>query len=79
MKNNSKKTKVYTKPDVMAVEFSLSSNASSGCRHVGTFADGQSCGYDDNGFIIFMSGCDIASDSEFCYHGPTADNNVFGS
>ena len=79
MKNNSKKTKVYTKPDVMAVEFSLSSNASSGCRHVGTFSDGQSCGYDDNGFIIFMSGCDIMSDSEFCYHVPTEKTNLFNS
>ena len=79
MKNNSKKTKVYTKPDVMSIEFSFGSNASSGCRHVGTFSDGQSCGYDDNGFFIFMSGCDIMSDNEFCYHVPTADNNVFES
>lgn len=76
---NSKKTKVYTKPDVVAVQFSLGSNNSSGCAHVGTFADGNNCGYNDNGFFIFMSNCDIANDSEFCYHVPTADNNVFES
>jgi hypothetical protein len=79
MKNNSNKTKVYTKPDVMAVEFSLTSSTSSGCHHVGTFTDGQSCGYNDNGFIVFVTNCDITSDSEFCYHVPTADNNVFNS
>lgn len=79
MKNNSKKTKVYTKPDVMAVEFSLRSNASSGCHYTGTFADGRSCGYKDNGFIVSVNSCDIISDNEFCYHVPTADNNVFES
>ena len=79
MNNNSKQKKVYTKPDVMAVEFSLQSNVSSGCHHVGTFADGQSCGYNDNGFIVFVNSCDIVSDSEFCYHVPTADTNVFES
>lgn len=77
--NTTKKTKTYTKPDVEAVNFVLSSNWSSGCRHIGTFSDSESCGYDDNGFMIFMDKCDIVSDSEFCYHVPTADSNVFQS
>ena len=76
---NTKKTKTYTKPDVMAVNFALGSNSSSGCSYSGNFSDGNNCGYNDNGFIIFSGKCDIVKDNDFCYHVPTADNNVFQS
>ena len=71
--------KTYSKPDVMAIDFSLGSSISSGCAYVGNFSDGNNCGYNDNGFIIFINSCQIVSDKEFCYHVPTADNNVFSS
>jgi hypothetical protein len=74
-----KTKKTYTKPDVLAIDFSLGSNASSGCSYVGTFSDSTNCGYHDNGFIIFINSCQIVSNKEFCYHVPTADNNVFSS
>ena len=71
--------KKYTKPDVMAVNFSLGSSVSAGCAYVGNFSDRFSCGYDDNGFTIFANSCQIVSDKDFCYHVPAADNNVFSS
>ena len=75
--NKTKKT--YTKPDVMSVDFSLGSSMSSGCTYIGNFDSGDSCGYNDNGFIIFINSCQIVSDKDFCYHVPTADTNVFDS
>ena len=74
---NTKKT--YTKPDVMAIDFSLGSSVSSTCTYVGNFGSSDSCGYNDNGFIVFINNCQIVSDKDFCYHVPTADNSVFDS
>lgn len=77
--NDKKMTKTYTKPDVTAVNFKLGSSNSSGCSYSGNFADGNNCGYNDNGFMVFGMNCEIVNDGDFCYHVPAADNNVFQS
>jgi hypothetical protein len=74
-----KNKKTYTKPDVLAIDFTIKSSASSGCAYVGNFADGNNCGYNDNGFIIFIGNCQIIGDKDFCYQVPAADQNVFSS
>lgn len=77
--------KAYTKPEIVLVDFSLSSSIATTCRYTGTHADVTSCGYlNENGWITFTSpwtGCTspaLPSDV-FCYHAPTADTSVFGS
>jgi hypothetical protein len=74
-----KNKKTYTKPDVMAIDFTPGSNTSVSCSYVGNFSDGNNCGYNDNGFIIFVNSCQIVSNKDFCYQVPAADNNVFSS
>lgn len=82
MENNLMKRKSYSKPCVEFVNFSLSGSIAAVCRYVGTNTDGNTCGYLDNGWIMFaVDGiCDvIKKDSIFCYHVPTEDTSVFSS
>lgn len=76
--------KVYVKPDIILVDFSLSSSIATICRYTGTNVDVSSCGFVENGFVVFTSpstGCTMPAPNgaEFCYHAPTEDNSVFSS
>lgn len=73
--------KAYSKPNVEFVDFSLSGSIAATCTHQGTNADSNSCGYEENGWLVYAqnSFCDIGTDKEFCYHVPTADTSIFGS
>lgn len=77
--------KVYSKPDIELVDFSLSGSIAATCKFMGNYADGNSCGYEDNDWIFFsnMSICDIdpaeKGNEDFCYHVPTEDQSVFAS
>lgn len=73
--------KVYFKPRVEFVDFSLAGSIAATCVHQGTNTDSNSCGYLENGWIVYAqnSFCDIGTDREFCYHVPTVDNSIFGS
>lgn len=73
--------KAYSKPNVEFVDFSLSGSIAAACTHQGTNTDGHTCGYYDNGWLVYMqdSVCDVGADRDFCYHVPTEDNSIFGS
>lgn len=73
--------KAYSKPNVEFVDFSLSGSIAATCTHQGTNTDSNSCGYEDNGWLVYAqnSFCDIGIDKEFCYHVPTEDTSIFGS
>lgn len=82
MEKNTMQRKKYAKPCVEFVDFSLTGSIAATCTHEGTNADGNTCGYRDNGYIVFSPDngvCDFPVDGEFCYHVPTVDNSIFGS
>ena len=82
--------KVYSKPEIVFENFSLTTNIAGDCEEIyGFFARGT-CGIPDSnglGMNIFNEGtgnCVIqGSDDElyngFCYHIPTETNNLFNS
>lgn len=73
--------KVYFKPRVEFVDFSLAGSIAATCVHQGTNTDSNSCGYIDNGWLVYAqnSTCEVGIDKEFCYHVPTEDSSIFGS
>lgn len=73
--------KAYSKPRVEFVDFSLTGSIAATCVHQGTNTDSNSCGYLDNGWLVYAqnSFCDVGIDKDFCYHVPTEDNSIFGS
>lgn len=84
MEKNTVIKKVYSKPGVEFVDFSLAGSIASTCVYTGTHADIDTCGFtteDSNGWIYFAQNvCDIAvADKDFCYHVPTEDQSVFNS
>ena len=81
MEKNIMEKKTYSKPCVEFVDFSLSGSIAATCAHQGTNTDSNTCGYLENGWIVYAqnSFCDFGTDLEFCYHVPTADNSIFGS
>ena len=83
MENNLVKRKSYSKPCVEFVNFSLSGSIAAACRYTGTNTDGNTCGYLDNGWIVFAAEgvctMPVIGDSIFCYHVPTEDTSVFSS
>lgn len=81
MDQNIMRRKAYSRPCAELVDFSLSGSIAATCVHQGTNMDSNSCGYEDNGWIVYAqnSFCDIGTDIEFCYHVPTEDNSIFGS
>ena len=82
MEKNSMEKKTYSKPCVEFVDFSLTGSIASTCKFEGTNSDGNSCGYLDNGWIVYAieNVCDtIVNDPYFCIHVPTEDTSVFSS
>lgn len=79
--------KVYTKPQIAFESFQLTSNIAGDCNtKPNTQADDATCGYNDNGWIIFQSGplctMPVGQDGIYdriCYHVPTGDISVFTS
>lgn len=81
--------KAYVKPQIAFESFQLTSNIAGDCNQKpNTQANEATCGYNDNGWIIFHNEfiCDILIDSagtgaynRFCYHVPTSDISVFAS
>ena len=81
MEKNSMEKKTYSKPCVEFVDFSLTGSIASTCVYKGTYSDGNTCGYLDNGYTVFSpnSSCDYPVDKAFCYHVPTDDDSIFSS
>lgn len=73
--------KAYLKPRVEFVDFSLTGSIAATCVHKGTNTDSNSCGYLENGWLVYAQNsiCDAGIDKEFCYHVPTEDSSIFGS
>lgn len=79
--------KLYSKPEIMFEDFTLSENIAGDCeRKVGNPSKDQ-CAYESTGgittFTATLTGCDFTpSDGMadgFCYHIPDADHNLFNS
>ncbi len=79
--------RVYSKPDIMFEDFSLSTSIAAGCEFSTNFAM-DSCGFKYGPYVIFMDGiygCEIPvpeGDPMFngvCYHNPSDDKNIFSS
>lgn len=82
MEKNTVVKKVYAKPGIEFVDFSLTGSIAATCTHVGTSTDGNTCSCEDNGWKFFsnLSVCDdILPEDNFCYHVPTEDLSVFNS
>ena len=85
--------KVYSKPEIMFEDFSVSVNVASGCEAKTNLLTQNTCGIDFSGVVVFMegmSGCsgiqvppqNEAGDGEWngvCYHTFLDDKNVFAS
>lgn len=78
--------KVYMKPQIAFESFQLTSNIAGDCNTKPASADETTCGYNDNGWIIFQGNppCNfpIRQDGiydKICYHVPTGDISVFTS
>lgn len=86
-RENRQMKKVYTKPDVVFENFSLSTNITSCEVHAN--ADRGICGCDFiPGLTLFTNtimGCDLSTEDGapeydgICYHNPSDFNNVFKS
>ena len=83
--------KVYSKPEIMFEDFTLSVNIAGDCEEKTNLPSNSTCGMDFSGLTVFldnMGGCsDIKvpssnGDGEYdgiCYHIPTGDKNLFNS
>lgn len=80
--------KVYTKPQIAFESFQLTSNIAGDCNtKPNTQADDATCGYNDNGWIVFQNSAvcihvQVGPDGKhnrLCYHVPTGDMSVFTS
>lgn len=80
-----KKKLAYSKPNVEFVDFTLSSNIAANCSQIATTSDVNTCFYEENGLIVFVttdSGCTFPtgnSEDNFCYHVPFDDKRIFAS
>lgn len=82
MEKNIMQRKTYSKPCVEFVDFSLSGSIAATCTYKGTNADKNTCGYVDNGWIVYVTEniCNmIVQNPDFCYHVPTEDKSIFSS
>lgn len=83
--------KVYSKPEIMFEDFTLSTNIAGDCEVKTNLPSNSTCGMDFSGLKVFMtgiSGCtDIAVDNvggdgqwnSICYHVPSGGDNLFNS
>lgn len=79
--------KIYSKPNIMYEDFSLSTGITASCEYSTNFAR-DVCGFKYGPYMIFtegISGCAIPvpdGDLMFngiCYHNPSDDKNIFSS
>lgn len=83
--------KVYSKPEIMFEDFTLSVNIAGDCEEKTNLPSNSTCGMDFSGLKVFLdgiSGCsditvtNLGGDGEYngiCYHIPTGDKNLFNS
>ena len=78
--------KTYAKPQIVFESFQLTANIAGDCNTRPNSTNEATCGYNDNGWIIFQSNtvCNfpIRQDGIYdriCYHVPTGDISVFTS
>lgn len=87
MKGGENMKKIYTKPEIIFEDFSLSTNIAGDCELDTSLQSPDECGYQlRTGEIVFLSketGCDTVpvdgAYNGYCYHVPTEDNNLFNS
>ena len=78
--------KVYSKPEIVFENFSLSTNVAGDCEKKTNLQSENACGMDFSGLMVFldgMGGCkdigilNMGGDGEFngiCYHVPSGEN-----
>lgn len=78
--------KTYAKPQIVFESFQLTANIAGGCNTGPNSADEATCGYNDNGWIVFQNSavCNVLAGPDgnynrLCYHVPTGDMSVFTS
>ena len=78
--------KTYAKPQIVFESFQLTANIAGGCNTGPNSADEATCGYNDNGWIVFQNSavCNFPAGPDgkhngLCYHVPTGDMSVFTS
>ena len=79
--------KTYAKPQIVFESFQLTANIAGDCNTRPNSADEATCGYNDNGWIVFQNSSvciDIqvnpdGKHNRLCYHVPTGDISVFTS
>jgi hypothetical protein len=85
--------KVYTKPEIMFEDFTLSTNIAGNCEHQDVLptTNQQGCGLIFGPDVIFISGLctvsegvipegpDDGSYNGICYHVPSSYDNIFAS
>lgn len=79
--------KTYAKPQIVFESFQLTANIAGGCNTRPNITNEATCGYKDNGWIVFQNSAvcidvQVDPDGEYnglCYHVPTGDKSVFTS
>lgn len=78
--------KTYAKPQIVFESFQLTANIAGGCNTSPNSTNEATCGYNDNGWIVFQNSavCNVYADQDgkhnrLCYHVPTGDISVFTS
>lgn len=78
--------KTYAKPQIVFESFQLTANIAGDCNTRPNSADEATCGYYDNGWIVFQNSavCNFPAGPDgkhngLCYHVPTGDISVFTS
>ena len=78
--------KTYAKPQIVFESFQLTANIAGDCNTRPNSADEATCGYYDNGWIVFQNSavCNFPAGPDgkhngLCYHVPTGDMSVFTS
>ena len=78
--------KTYAKPQIVFESFQLTANIAGDCNTRPNSADAATCGYNDNGWIVFQNSavCNFPAGPDgkhngLCYHVPTGDISVFTS
>ena len=79
--------KTYAKPQIVFESFQLTANIAGDCNTGPNSADEATCGYNDNGWIVFQNSAvcidvKVGPDDNYnglCYHVPTGDISVFTS
>lgn len=79
--------KVYSKPDIIFEDFSLSTSIAAGCETKTNTPSQDKCGFRFGAYMAFVAGVEACTmpvadgsiNDGFCYHVPSAENNLFNS